>query len=166
MASGDTLARFDAHGWEPPASNAAALVIRNGHLLLAFDKDTDESAIWAFNVPRNYAGGGISVVIGWCAPAATTGTARWQGSFERNQEDVDDLDSDSFAAAQSAGEATASAAGELQYTEIVFTDGAQIDSIAVGEAFRFKLNRDADGTTGTDDLAEDAQVRFVELRET
>jgi len=47
-----------------------------------------------------------------------------------------------------------------------FTDGAQMDSLANGEAYRLKIRRDADGTSGTDDITTDAELVAVVLRET
>jgi hypothetical protein len=98
------------------------------------------------------------------ASTATTGTVRWQAQFERHDDDGTDLDADSFATAQSAGEACANVSGEVKYTDIAFTN-AQIDGLLAGEGFRFKLTRDADGTSGTDDMAGDAEAVSCELRE-
>ena len=49
---------------------------------------------------------------------------------------------------------------------ITFTNGAQMDSLAVGEPYRLKVRRDADGTSGTDDVATDAQIIAIEIKET
>jgi hypothetical protein len=51
-------------------------------------------------------------------------------------------------------------------TTITFTDGADMDSLAAGEAFRLKIRRDADGTGGTDDITSDCELLRVVLRET
>lgn len=99
------------------------------------------------------------------ADGATSGAVVWGGSFERHQDDSGDLDSDDFAAEQTATGTTASVDGEVKYTDIAFTDGAQLDSLAIGEHFRFKLRRVA--TDGADTMnANDAQLLSVELRET
>ena len=47
MASGDTLVVWRPGDNEPPASNYAQIVIRNGHLVLAFDTTTAESAVFS-----------------------------------------------------------------------------------------------------------------------
>jgi hypothetical protein len=165
MASGDVLHRWQAADGLPPTTGGAPFLRRNNHLLAAFDAAADESLDFADVLDRRYAGGGITCVLGWAADTATTGTCRWEGLFERHQDDVDDLDADSFAASQSAGSVTSSLAGEVKYTTITFTN-AQIDGIAIGEDFRFRVRRDADGTTGTDDMVGDAHLKSVELRET
>jgi len=45
---------------------------------------------------------------------------------------------------------------------VAFTDGAQMDSVAVGELFRIKVTRDA----ASDDAAGDAELHAVEIKET
>jgi len=165
MASGDTLIIFTPLHNEPPASNPATLDTRNQHAVLDFDADTDEAAVFGAVMPRNYAGTtGVTVSLVWLASTATADNVIWDVSFERHQDDTTDLDSDSFAAVQSATAATASASGEPQYTDIAFTDGAEMDSVAAGESFRLKVNRDANN--GSDNMTGDAELLRVEIRET
>jgi hypothetical protein len=40
-----------------------------------------------------------------------------------------------------------------------------MDSLAAGEPFRLKVRRDADGTSGTDDIATDAELVRIVIRE-
>lgn len=170
MASGNLLCAFTALSNEPPAASYATLDVRNVHPVLDFDAAIDESAVFRGIMPRHYAGGGVTVRLIWAATSATSGTCRWSVAFERLADadtQTDDLDTDSFATAQTTGVSPpAGNAGQLQYTDIAFTDGAQMDSIAVGEMFRLKIMRDADGTSGTDDMAGDAELVMVEIRET
>ena len=51
--------------------------------------------------------------------------------------------------------------GLVDVVSIAFTDGADMDSVAAGEGFRLKVTRDA----SSDDATGDAELRFVELRE-
>lgn len=164
MASGNSLCSFVPQGCIQPTSNYATYDFRNNHLVLEFDAGTDESVIWADILPRNYSGGGLTVNVLWMGDGVTTGDVVWNGAFERNEDSGTDLDSDSFATAQAATGTTAGTNGAVQYTAITFTDGAQIDSIAVGERFRFKLTRDADNVADT--MSADAQVLAVEIIET
>ncbi|TXH13944.1 MAG: hypothetical protein E6R03_10400 [Hyphomicrobiaceae bacterium] len=166
MASGNTLVVFEALGNQPPTSNYATLDTRNSQPCLDFDASTDESALFSAVLPRHYSGGGLTVTLIWAATSATSGTCRWDVSIERQADEAQDLDSDGFASAQSSGGTAPGTSGMLQYTSIAFTDGAQIDSLAVGERFRLKVTRDADGTGGTDDMTGDAELFAVEIRET
>ena len=167
MASGETLAVFTPHGNMPPSSNFASLDTRNGHLVLDFDPTTDESAIFGGVLPRGYGGGGLTVRLFWSATSATSGSARWDAAIERIDDEGQDVDSDGFAAVQSATATAPGTSGQVQYTEITFTDGAQMDSLAAGEAFRLKVARDADASGGgTDDMTGDAELLRVEIKET
>lgn len=166
MASGDTLAVFTPAMGEQPASAFATLDVRNVVSVLDFDDTTDENVEFAGFMPRHYGGGGITVTVGWMATTATTGTISLDVAFKSISDDADDIDTKAFAAANNANPTTASASGEVQYTEITFTNGADMDSIAAGEYFRMKVTRDADGTTSTDNLSGDMELVFVEIRET
>lgn len=164
MASGNTLLVFTPHANEPPSASFATFDTRNNHLVLDFDAAADENAIFAGVLPRNYAGGGITVYIHWAASTATSGDCIWNAAFERVGEGQQDIDSDGFASAQ-AGTATAPAtSGNIDIQAITFTNGAQMDSIAVGEAFRLKITRDADN--GSDTMTGDAELLAVEIKET
>ena len=166
MASGNTLAIFSPLQGEPPATNFSTLDTRNVTSVLDFDDTTDEAMQFGGFMPRHYGGGGITVTVGWAATTATTGTISLDVAFKSISDDADDLDTKAFAAANNANPTTASASGEVQYTEITFTDGADMDSIASGEYFRMLVTRDADGTTSTDNLVGDMELVFVEIRET
>ncbi len=161
MASGDTLFALFPAGKE---SGSATLDTRNAHLVLDFDAATDEDAVFPIFMPRHYGGGGITCTIVWMASTATANEARWDISLESHTDDVDDLDTDSFAAVQSVDATTASASGEPAYDTIAFTDGAQMDSLVVGESGRLKLNRDANHAN--DDMAGDAELLRIEVKET
>lgn len=165
MASGDVLARWEASDGKPPTTAFASLVRRNNHLVAAFDAATDEALDFT-SFLRGYTALGMTVRIAWTSDTAITGNVIWDGSFEAHADDAaaGDLDADSFAAVQSVTVAAPSAAGEVVYDEIAFTNGAQIDSIATGEWFRFRLNRDANNASDT--MAGDAHLVAVEIRET
>lgn len=166
MASGDTLAVFFPQNSEPPSANFATFDTRNGVLVADYDDTTDESLEFAGFMPRHYAGGGITVTVGWMATTATTGTISLDVGFKSVTDDADDLDTKAFAAVNNANPTTASATGEVDYVEIAFTDGADMDSVAAGEYFRMIVTRDANGTTSTDDLSGDMELVFIEIRET
>jgi len=164
MASGDTLAIFGPAANEPPASNYAALFVRNGHLVLAFDTTTQQIAIFTGVMPRNYGGGGITVYTSWMAATATSGTIGWDATFERDNAANHDLDSDAFATAQTITAATVDGtSGKVTVTSVAITAGAAgTDSVAAGDAFRIRIRRDV----ANDNAAGDAHLLSVELKET
>lgn len=163
MASGQTLCVFTAQANQPPASAYATPDTRNSIPVLDFDAATDESAVFLGVLPRNYASGGLTVTLHVMHSSATSGSSRWQVQIERMNTDED---ADSFATAGSAAATANATSGIISTATITFTDGAAMDSLAVGEPFRLKVTRDADGTSGTDDATGDAELVAVEIKET
>lgn len=163
MASGDSLAIVTPHSNQPPSTNYATLNTRNGHLVLEFDTTTQETAIFAGRIPRNYAGGNIVVSVDWMAATATSGTIGWDVTFERDNAANHDLDADAFATAQTITAATVDAAsGKVTVTSVTITAGATgTDSLAAGDAFRVRIRRDVANDTATGD----AQLLSLELKE-
>lgn len=162
-ATGDTLLIFRPQDNEPPSSNFATSDTRNLHPVLDFDDTTNESAVFSAVMPRSYAGGGLTVYIHYSMTSATSGDIDWDVAFERIGDQQQDTDSDGFAAAQSTDNTTVPAtSGFVDIITVTFTDGAQMDSIAVGEGFRMKVTKDA----ASDTAAGDGELRFVEIKET
>ena len=163
MASGDTLLIFTPLNNEPPSSNFATLDTRNLHPVLDFDKTTAESAVFSAIMPRNYAGGGLTVYIHYSFTTVTANTVDWDAAFERIGDGVLDVDGDSFAAVNSVDNTTIpGTTGLVDIVNITFTDGADMDSVAVGELFRLKITRDSTN----DDADNDAELHAVEIKET
>jgi len=166
MASGDTLAVFTPLSVSFPASNFATPDLRNNHPTLDFDGSTDEEAYFEGVMPSNYGGGSVVVDIYVGFSSATSGSVRFQTDFERVASGGTDLDADSFTGSmQSAGGTANGTSGILSKVSITHTAGAQMDSVAAGEPFRLLVHRDADGTSGTDDITTDAEVYRVVIRE-
>lgn len=168
MASGDTLAVFFPAMADIPASSYATFEVVANTLVLSYDDTTDEDVQFPGFMPRHYDGGGITVTVGWMTASATSGTISLDVALKSITDDTDDMGvgGKSFAAANNANPSPASASGEVKYTEITFTDGADMDSIAAGEYFRMLVRRDANGTTSTDNMTGDMQLVFIEIRET
>lgn len=164
MASGDTLAVFSPLNNEPPSTLYAWGNVRNSHPVLEFDAAADWFAIFSGLMPRHYSGNGLTVTLMWMAASATTNNCVWNAAFERMDDETTDLDADSFAAVQAATGAAPGTSGMVQYTAITFTNGAQMDSVAAGEAFRLRVSRDADN--GSDNMTANAQLLMVEIKET
>ena len=166
MASGNFLASFTPLSNEPPASAFATIDTRNGHVVLDFDGATDEEAVFSGVLPANYAGGGLTIDTYWAFTSATSGSLRVQTSIERIDVSSLDIDADSFATANSAGGTAPGTSGQVIKVTTTHTTGAEMDSLAAGEAFRLKIRRDADGTSGTDDITTDAENLRVVIKET
>lgn len=163
MASGNTLAVFYPADNEPPTTNYATFDTRNSHPVLDFDDTTAESAVFSAVLPRVYAGGGITCYVHHSATSATTGTIGWTVEFERIGNGSQDVDADGFASAQTVTAATVpGTSGNVAITNVAVTDGANIDSIAVGEKFRVRVKRDVANDTATGD----AEFHAMELKET
>lgn len=163
MASGETLIVFTPQCNEPPASIAAVPGVRNQHPILSFDDTTNWEAVFSGVMPRNYAGGGITVYLHYSMASAVTGNVDLDVAFERIGDQQLDIDADSFAAVQSVDNTTVpGTAGNVDIVSIAFTAGAQMDSIAVGEGFRMKVIRDAAADTASGNL----ELRFIEIKET
>lgn len=162
--TGDTLNVFGPLGAELPGSNYPQLDVRNNHPCLDFDAAVDETCYFTGVLSRGYDGGGVTVTLHWAATSATSGAARWEIALERLT--AQDIDSDGPASFKSAGTTTSGTSGIPNTTAIAFTSGSEMDSLAAGELFRLHVRRDADGTTGTDDMTGDAELLHVEIKET
>jgi hypothetical protein len=163
MASGNTLLVFLAEEGRPPVSGGATFDVRNNIACWDYDDTTGESVVFTGVLPRNYAGGGITVYLHWAATTATSGTGGWLVAFERIGDGQQDIDSDGFASAQTVTAATVPAtSGHVKITNVAVSDGANMDSVAVGELFRLKVTRDVANDTATGDL----ELYAVELKET
>jgi hypothetical protein len=160
MAAGETLASWVALAGIAPTTNPATLDLRNNRVVLDFDAATGETTYFAGVLPSNYAGGDLSVSIHWMASAATTGSVRWNVQFERTEADGPDLDSDDYQATASVTSAANATSGVVAVTTVAITS---LDSAVAGDAFRIAVGRDA--THADDDMAGDAEVLIVEVRE-
>lgn len=164
MASGNTLLTFLPQNNEPPTSNYATLDVRNNHPVLDFDDGTNESAVFTAVMPQHYAGTtGVTVYLHYAMTSATTGDIDWDAEFERIGDQQLDIDSDSFAAANSVDNTTVpGTSGNVDVVSIAFTNGADMDSVVAGELFRLRITRDA----ASDTASGDAELVAVEIRET
>lgn len=162
MTSGDTLLEFLPYNNEPPTGTYATLDLRNQHPTLDFDDSTNEYAVFSGVMPRNYGAGGITTYIHYAMATAVTGTVDWDAQFERIGDQQQDIDIDGFAAVQSADNTDIpGVSGYVDIVSIAFANGAEMDSVAVGESFRVRISRDA----VNDDASGDAELLAIELKE-
>jgi len=145
---------------EPPVSNYATLDTRNAHPTLDFDATTQEAGVFSSVFPFSYAGGGVTVHVYFVA-VATSGTVGWDVAFERMDSSTD-IDSDSFAAAQTITAVTVpSTSGQVVHVSVDISAGSNMDNIAAGDAFRIRVRRDVASDTASGD-AELLRVVIVE----
>ena len=174
MSSGDALCVWRALDNEPPDADFATLdTILTASAdepddvipVLDFDPGaTQEYASFSGVMPEHYSSGGVTLTLMWSSDA-TTGNVKWDAAFKSFTVDADDMDSKQYAAANTATEATANIAGEIQYTDITFTDGADMDSAAKNEYFRLTITRDS-ADAGDTMNSNDAELLAVYLTET
>lgn len=132
-------------------------------LQLAFDASTDEMCMWAFRMPVNYASAPV-LKIQYKMASATSGAVRFEGRIAAVSDgDAQDIDANGFDSTNSAGVTVPGTAGYLDEISITLTNA---DSVAAGDFVIVWLNRDANGTTGTDDAAGDCEVIAVALEYT
>lgn len=164
MASGDTLVVFTPFNNEPPTSDFATIDQRNQHPILNFDGAANENAIFSAIMPRNYGGGGLTVYLHYSMSTETSNDIDWDVDFERIGDGSQDVDSDGFTGSPNSVDNTTvpGTSGFVDIVNVTFTDGADMDNIAVGELFRIKVTRDAASDTSTGD----AELHAVEIKET
>jgi len=165
MASGDSLIGLTPLGSEAPAANYATLDLRNAHPCLDFDATTNESAVFTAVMPRNYAGGGVTVYLHWSASTDTNNAhyCHWDAAFELIAANDLDIDADNFEEAHSVDDTSPNAtSGKVTITAIAFEDGEPIANANGGNLFRLKVTRDA----ANDDMTGDAELLGIEIKET
>jgi hypothetical protein len=161
MASGDLLETFYPASNEPPTTNYATLDTRNSHPVLDFDDTTAESSVFT-GLLVGYAGGGITVTVGFSMTSAITNTCGWTVEIERIGDQVLDIDADSFATAQTITAVTVpGTSGFVDVVSVNISNGANMDSVADGEQFRLRLTRNV----SVDTAAGDAELHWVKVSE-
>ena len=174
MASGNTMmVLFPADGVPP---STAAVYAQHDALtgadataaeaipFIAFDDNHNEYIDFYCVMPSNYAGGGITLTFIW-GSSATTNNGRWQAAFRLVGDDDEDLDTTDHAYDFNlTGDLTPpSAAGEVAYDTLTFTDGADMDSVVAHKYFILRVNNPA--TVGTD-LGADSRLFAIIMAET
>ena len=174
MASGDSLLFWNALQNEPPDADFATLdtllttsADEPDDIVPVLDFDpgaTNEFGVFSGVMPAQYAGTtGLTVILYWVS-AATTGNVKWDVAFKRHA-DTANLLSKAYATIQSTTTGTDGTARDINTTTIAFTDGGQIDNIAVGEYFRLAVERDS-ADAGDTMNSNDAELIAVYLKET
>lgn len=165
MATGQLLGFFSASSFYASNATAPAWTHRNNVPVLAYDATTDEYAdalgVWG----PNYGGGGAHFDIDFLTNDINTAhLARWEVYIEARATNGSDLDSDQFSGSGSAGAVANATAGKV-CTARVSISHANLGSPSPGDMYRIRLRRDADGSTGTDDIDQDCHFQGVYITE-
>lgn len=156
---------LDPDAFIPPSSAHADRGAVQNRSYLAFDAGTVEAMYSkAVQMPAAYTGSGtLKADILYAAASATTGKFDFEISVEALT-DGDAVDTDSassFDAVNAGNETVPGTAGYMGVLTITLTNK---DSVAAGDMFRIKLERDADDAT--DDTATgDARIYAVNVYE-
>lgn len=165
MATGNTLLVLGALAARKPSTAYPQFAVRNAHPVQKFDDTTEEACYFECILPRTYGGNGITVYVHWSATSAIALGVVWGISFERIGEGSQDSDSDGFASEKTvAASAPVAASGNVDIASLAFSNGAEIDSIAVGEWFRVKIARKVGNAS--DLMVGDAELWGLEIQET
>lgn len=172
MASGNSLFVVNALSNMPPGTIFAlqhtivgTSTPAEGVRVLKFDQTTAWYADFWVVMPQHYAGGGLTCVI--CSSAAVTaGGVTWEIAFRRVADDAEDLDTTAHTYDYNSLDIATlpSAIGEVSYDNITFTDGADMDSWAAGEAAILRIKRNV--AAANDTAAGYAYLHSIEVRET
>lgn len=170
MPSGDVVVQFLKP--LPLVTSYATPDVRSGGSTPAekidvwdFDAVTDEYLDFLVRL-NGYAGGGLTFTVAYMASSATSGTVRCGLAIRALPDDTEDVDSSHTYDFNTQGFTVASAAGEVDYGNITFTDGADMDNWADGQLAILRFFRDADGTSGTDDATGDMELLDIVGKET
>ena len=150
-----------AHAGYAPSSNYATPDRRATDVpCVDFDDTTAETYYYLSKLPDTYAGGGLTFKLTFAMTSATSGDVQFDLAFERFNTD---LDSTSFSAATAGTQTVSATNGTPVVCTIIVTDGANMDSIAAGEMFRFSVTRN---TGGSDTATGDAELIGISHEET
>jgi hypothetical protein len=153
VASGDPVLQV-LEVW-PPQTLFAVLTRRAGASAPAEGINVwgfDAATIWYLDflcTLRTYAGGGLTITLPWIAASATSGVCRWGVACHRLQASTTDVDT-AFTYDYNDVDATAPATnGAVLYTDVTFTNGADMDSWADGELAIVRVRRNASHANDT-----------------
>lgn len=131
-----------------------------------FDADAIEYLDFHGVMSEAYDGGGLTIELAYSMSSATTAEVVWSAAIRAIPDDAEDLDTTAhtYAYNNSAEDTVPGTVGEVVYVSITFTDGADMDSLAVGVRFVLRIRRFA--TDAGDDATGDAELHGLTGRET
>lgn len=162
MSSGNTLLIITPTLAEFPLTAFAIPGVRGNNKTINFSDAADSSVEFPAYLPDFYAGGGLTITIGYMAATATTGTVAWDASIKALPDGSGDVDTKAFATAIQVVSTTDAVSGVIKYQDIVLTSGAQMDSLLKEQYFRIQILRDISAGT----LVGNAELVFISIKET
>lgn len=146
---------------ELPGANGPQLTTVNDRPVLAFDASADEHCFWTAVAPQNMSGA-LSILVFYVMASANSGAIYFQAQLEAvTPTDALDLDSSTgFDTANLTGDNPAATVGYMKAQPLTLTN---VDSIAPGDLFRLRFNRDADNASDT--ATGDLYVLAIEFRD-
>jgi hypothetical protein len=158
-----TYSRFKASDNIPFSTTYPAFNTRGAYGLPVLDcaqsVRTDMIFIDAMPINANL-GSGVNVLIHWSAHTATTGNVVWDVAFARLNAAAS-IASTSFGTANTVTSATTGTVDQVTISTVAVTSG-NLNSVAAGDVFVVNVYRL--GTSGSDTMADIAEVHFVEIR--
>lgn len=146
----------------PPGANPATPDVRTGGSTPA-----ESFSVWDFDAGTQeyldfkclllgYGGGGLTFTLPWSATSATADAVVWGIGIRRLADDAEDIDTAQVYDFNTATDTAANVSGEASYPTITFTNGADMDSWAVGEIAIVRVTRVA--ADGADTMTGDAEL--------
>ena len=170
MASGDVVGSIlmtlaPAASRADPGIRAGGSTPAENWPIIAYDDATTE--YWDFLCSlEGYDAGGLTVELAWMADTDTSDAVVWGVAIRAIVDDAEDLDTSHTYAFNTGTKTSGTAAGEITYDTVTFTDGADADSMADGQRFMLRVQRV--GGDGSDTLLGDAHLLWpaIIIRET
>lgn len=146
-----------------PTSNPCAIDAGEVNWRLLCDATTDESGVWQFRMPTNYASG-LVVKIQYSMASATANSVTFEGYIMAvSDNDTADVVTESY---DTVNFGSATVPGTAGYIDEISINLTNADSLAAGDFVKFKFARDANGTNGTDNATGDAEILNISLEYT
>jgi len=163
MASGDTLAAWlpGQNDWPNMTAAKMSRDVDYG-FFLEHDPDTDMAVIFSGVMPSAYGGGGVTLEIDYLMATATSGDVVLAAAFQ-SLAVGQDLSGSVVWSNQQVTDTVPATAETVATAQITFTDGAQMDSVAAGDAFRLRFARL--GSDAVDTAAGNFRALAVRLKE-
>lgn len=129
---------------------------------LAYDATTDEAAFWKF-VASNYGSGNLTLTLFWYADTATSASVVWEAQLASFTPDADavDIEVKSLATLNFVSDTHLGTIGQRVHQCAITI--SNLDSLAPNDVCHLRIARDANGTSGTDDLTGDCVLVMATL---